>query len=73
MGKVIDKLDVEINEIRKQNSDLEKQGTHNNPNINTALVPKMPPSGTLNKGAFKDFMNGLGGFGGGGQPPNEEI
>jgi len=35
----------------------------------------MPPSGTLNKGAFKDFMNGLGvgGFGGGGQGPSEEI
>jgi hypothetical protein len=45
MGKVIDKLDIEIGEIRKQNNDLDKQGSHSNPNINSALVPKMPPSG----------------------------
>jgi hypothetical protein len=73
MGKVIDKLDIEIGEIRKQNSDLEKQGTHGNHNINSALVPKMPPSGALNKGTFKDFMNGLGGLGGSGAGPSEEV
>jgi hypothetical protein len=70
IGKVIDKLDVEINEIRKQNNDLDKQGSNHNPNINSAVVPKIPPGG--NKGTFKDFMKGLGGFGGGGSP-NEEV
>jgi hypothetical protein len=71
IGKVIDKLDVEINEIRKQNNDLEKQGSSHNPNINAAVVPKIPPGGT--KGAFKDFMNGFGAGLGGGSGPNEEV
>lgn len=73
MGKVIDKLDVEINEIRKQNNDLERQGSNHNPNINSAIVPKLPPPGTQGRGTFKEFMSGLGGLGGSGAGPNEEV
>jgi hypothetical protein len=64
---------LEISEIRKQNNDLDKQGSNSNPHINTALVPKMPPGG--GRGTFKDFMNGIGtlGGGGGGAGPNEEV
>jgi len=72
IGKIIDKMDLEISEIRKQNNDLDKQGSNSNPHINTAIVPKTPPGGA--RGTFKDFMNGINNLGGsGGAGPNEEV
>jgi hypothetical protein len=70
IGKVIDKLEIEIGEVRKQNSDLERQGGAGS---NASIVPKVPPNGVGQRNTFKDFVNNLGGMGGGGQGPNEEV
>lgn len=67
IGKVINKINLEIDEIKKQNTDLER---HGNASSSSAVVPYKTPQG-VNPGGFRrgsglgDFMSGLGGMGGG--------